>query len=208
MSDPRPPHFSMFRAYTMADLFTLGNAACGVSAIFCCLDYLNIDRVEVLWVAFALLPLALFFDFMDGRVARWRHTHSPMGAELDSLSDVVSFGVAPAVLGFTLGLRGYPDIACLIFCVTCAISRLARYNIMAPGLSDEKGKVRYFVGVPVTVTLLLVLMWGVLLGIGRVGDNMLLGVFTIGPFHLHPLSLLYVLAGGAMISGTIRIPKP
>ena len=76
-------------------------------AIFLCLDYVAADNRRFLWIAFFLLPLALVLDVLDGYVARLNRTRqSIMGGDLDSLSDVISFGVAPAVLGFTLGLRG------------------------------------------------------------------------------------------------------
>jgi len=104
----------MLRSYTPADLFTIGNATCGTIAIFLCLDYLATDERRYLWTAFVLLPLALACDLLDGYVARLNPGRaSRLGADLDSLADVISFGVAPAVLGFTLGLRGGWDMVCL-----------------------------------------------------------------------------------------------
>lgn len=87
--------------------------------------------------AFILLPLALFFDIFDGYVARYRQNSSPYGSDLDSLADVISFAVAPAVLGFTLGLRGAWDALFLTFFVCCGVSRLARYNVTAETLSGQ-----------------------------------------------------------------------
>ncbi len=58
------------------------------------------------FAAAATAPAALVFDVLDGRIARWRHTNSALGREIDSLADVISFGVAPAALGFAAGLRG------------------------------------------------------------------------------------------------------
>ena len=102
---------SMLRSYTPADALTIGNAACGTIAIFLCLDYIAADNRQFLWTAFFLLPLALVCDVLDGYVARLDRTRqSALGADLDSLADVISFGVAPAVLGFTLGLRGGWDM--------------------------------------------------------------------------------------------------
>jgi CDP-diacylglycerol--serine O-phosphatidyltransferase len=75
---------------------------------------------------FVCLVFVLVFDILDGHVARWRNKSSPYGKDLDSLADVVSFSVAPAVLGFTLGLRGVWDCVCLSFFVCCGIGRLAR----------------------------------------------------------------------------------
>ena len=97
-----------------------------------------------LWVAFLLLPLALVCDVLDGYVARAQpHRQSVLGGDLDSLADVISFGVAPAVLGFTLGLRGGWDMVCLTYFVVCGVSRLARFNVTAAALADSRtGKVK------------------------------------------------------------------
>ena len=94
---------SMLRSYTWADLLTILNASCGTIAVFLCLDYIATDNRRFLWAAFFLLPAALLFDVLDGYVARLdSRRQSVLGADLDSLADVISFGVAPAVLGFTL----------------------------------------------------------------------------------------------------------
>jgi CDP-diacylglycerol---serine O-phosphatidyltransferase len=207
MTEPKKPHFSMIRSFALADLFTFGNASCGTGAIFLCLKYLDTHEPSALWGVFVLLPLALFFDVLDGKIARWRQKHSALGADLDSLADVVSFGVAPAVLGFTLGLRGGLDALCLIYFVACGISRLARYNVTASSLSDESGKVKYYEGTPIPTSLSLVMVWSVACYLGRIGESLWWGVWQLG-WQLHPLSLLYVLSGSAMISGTLRIPKP
>ena len=102
----RPKPFSMIRGFHLADWFTLANACCGVGALFSVMSYLQSGEVRHLYFACALVPVALVFDVLDGRIARWRQQHSPLGRELDSLADVVSFGVAPATLGFAAGLRG------------------------------------------------------------------------------------------------------
>src|SRR5215510_6609801 len=97
---------SMIRSYTWADLITLGNATCGTVTIFACLSYIAGDKTRYLWTAFVLPVVALAFDVLDGYVARRnRRRQSLLGADLDSLADIVSFGVAPAVLGYTRGLR-------------------------------------------------------------------------------------------------------
>lgn len=207
MNPPHKPHFTLIRSFTLADLFTFGNAASGMGAIFCCLDWMNTQRPLVLWLAFLLLPLALVFDFLDGRIARWRHSQSTLGADLDSLADTVSFGVGPAVLGFTLGLRGILDILCLIFFVSCGISRLARFNVTSQELSDESGKVRYFEGTPIPTSLALVLLWAIALITGHTGETILGGSLDLVFTNFHPIVLLYVLSGCAMVSGTLRIPK-
>src|SRR4051794_12222217 len=132
-----------------------------------------------------------------------------MGGDLDSLADVISFGVAPAVLGFTLGLRGGWDMLALTYMVVCGVSRLARFNVTAAALADAgTGKVKYFEGTPITVSVLIVAAFAVAFGASRTGDALWLGVVKLGPALLHPLALLYVAAGCTMISATLRIPKP
>jgi CDP-diacylglycerol--serine O-phosphatidyltransferase len=119
----------------------------GTCSIFFCLNFLeNARHLPYLNAAFILLPLALVFDICDGTVARWRKSSSIYGADLDSLADAVSFGVAPAVLGFTLGLRGLWDSIILSFFVCCVIGRLARFNVTAEQLSYGGNKVKYFQG--------------------------------------------------------------
>ena len=132
----------MLRSYTQADLFTLGNASCGTISIFLCLNYTAEGRSQYFWIAFLLLFAALGCDIMDGYWSRKSSRHSVLGSDLDSLADIVSFGVAPAVLGFTLGLRGAWDIAILAYFVVCGISRLARYNVTAAALSDASARAR------------------------------------------------------------------
>jgi CDP-diacylglycerol---serine O-phosphatidyltransferase len=200
----------MLRSYTPADALTIGNAACGTVAIFLCLDYLATGRGRFLWTAFLLLPVALVCDFLDGYVARLnRRRQSRLGADLDSLSDVISFGVAPAVLGFTLGLRGGWDMLVLTYFVVCGVSRLARFNVTADALSDEKtGKVKYFEGTPIPTSVVIVLMLGVAFYLGHTEDALWFGSVRIGFATLHPLALVYGLSGSAMISATLRVPKP
>jgi CDP-diacylglycerol---serine O-phosphatidyltransferase len=160
-----PPlrHLSMLRSYRAADALTIGNAACGTIAIFLCLDYVATGNSRFLWMAFLLLPLALVCDVLDGIVARATPARqSTLGGDLDSLADVISFGVAPAVLGFTLGLRGGWDMLCLTYFVVCGVSRLARFNVTAAALADPAtGKVRYFEGTPIPTSILIVMLLGI-----------------------------------------------
>ena len=201
-------HLTMLRSFRLPDLLTFANASCGMLAIFLCLDYLaSGERHAIGWV-FLLLPLALLFDVLDGVVARWQKHFSAFGADLDSLADSLSFGVAPAVLGYTLGLRGGWDVFILTFFVACGLSRLARYNVTAATLSDLKGKIRYYEGVPIPANVLIVLMLGLAFTLNQVGDDIWLGGYAIGPALFHPLSLLYALSGSLMISSTLHIPKP
>jgi CDP-diacylglycerol--serine O-phosphatidyltransferase len=200
---------SMLRSYTPADALTIGNAACGTIAIFLCLDYIAADNRRFLWTAFILLPMALLCDVLDGYVARLnKRRQSLLGADLDSLADIISFGVAPAMLGFTLGLRGGWDMLVLTFFVICGVSRLARFNVTALALADsDTGKVKYFEGTPIPTSIAIVLLFGAAVMLGRIDDRLWFGVHKIGPALLHPLVLMYGVSGSAMIS-TIRIPKP
>jgi CDP-diacylglycerol--serine O-phosphatidyltransferase len=145
---------------------------------------------------------------LDGRIARWRQTQSALGRELDSLADVISFGVAPAALGFAAGLDGRWDALALIYFVACGVSRLARYNITAEALAaDASGKVKYFEGTPIPTSVLLVGVVALAASQGRTGDAIYGGALQLGPAVLHPLVLLYLLSGSLMISKTLRIPK-
>src|SRR3954465_7811635 len=192
-------HLSMLRSYTPADLLTIGNATCGTIAIFLCLDYLATDERRFLWTAFVLLPAALICDVLDGYVARLNHARqSRLGADLDSLADVISFGVAPAILGFTLGLRGGWDMLLLTYFVVCGVSRLARFNVTAAALSDaETGKVKYFEGTPIPTSIVIVVLLGLALRLGRIEGDVWFGAYQVGPALLHPLSLLYLASGSA-----------
>ena len=209
MAPPRR-HLSMLRSYTAADALTIGNAICGTIAIFLCLDYLATGNRRLLWTAFLLLPLALVCDVLDGWVARtYQNRQSALGGDLDSLADVISFGVAPAVLGFTLGLRGGWDMLCLVYFVVCGVSRLARFNITAAALADSAtGKVKYFEGTPIPTSIVIVALLGTAFRLGRLEGDLWFGAYQLGPAVLHPLALVYLASGSAMISATLRIPKP
>jgi len=191
-----PRHFSMVRGFHLADFFTLANAACGVATVFLAMSYVGSASVA-----------HFVFDVLDGRIARWRHTHSALGRELDSLADVVSFGVAPAALAFAAGMRGGWDVVILIYFVCCGVSRLARYNVTAESLSGGSDKVAYFEGTPIPTSVLLTGILALLAWYNRVGANLYGGVWTAGPWELHPLALLFALSGTLMISKTLRIPK-
>ena len=159
-----------------------------------------------------LLPLfGLFFDFLDGRVARWRRKSSLMGQELDSLADLLSFGVAPACCAFAIGLRTPLDHVLLTFFVLCGLTRLARFNVSVADVpKDSSGKARYFEGTPIPTTLGIVgwMAWWVRQG--WVGDEVPFGI--VGESWLgggvHPVVVVFVLSGLAMCSKTIHIPKP
>ncbi len=199
---------SIFRSFVLADVITLANAACGTAAIFLCLNHMTDPGTSRLWAVFILIPLALVCDVLDGFVARRLKRHSLLGADLDSLADIVTFGVAPAVLGFALGMRGMWDALVLIYFVNCGISRLARFNVTADSLSAGTGKVKYYEGTPIPTSIVIVLVLGIVYWQGRVDHLLPFGTFRVGPWILHPFVLLYAASGSAMISSTLRIPKP
>jgi CDP-diacylglycerol--serine O-phosphatidyltransferase len=203
----RRRHFSMIREFHLADLFTLANACCGVASLFAAMTFVAAGQMTAFFGAVVLAPLALIFDAVDGRVARWRQRHSAMGRELDSLSDVISFGVAPAGLAFAAGMRGGWDWLCLMLFVACGVSRLARYNVTADELSSGHDKVAYFEGFPIPTSVLLVGLLAVAGWQGRIGEALYFGRVSLGPADLHPLVLVFLGWGGLMISKTLRIPK-
>jgi CDP-diacylglycerol---serine O-phosphatidyltransferase len=205
--DSRLRHFTLLRDFSVADLITLANGFAGTGSILSTLQYMDTRDVRVLWLAFALLPAAMIFDFLDGRVARWRHRSTILGRELDSLADLISFGVAPAVLAFAVGLRGVWDAVVLVYFVSCGLSRLARYNVTASELSDESGKVRYFEGTPIPTSLVLVAVLAVLTAVGAIDEALPLGKHRFFGGTFHPLVLIFALSGSAMISKTLRVPK-
>ena len=197
--------FSMIRSFQLADWFTLANAFCGTGALFATLSFIETGEVRHVYFACALVFAALCFDVADGRVARWRQTSSGMGRELDSLSDIISFGVAPAVLAYGCGMQGLYDRIVLTCFVACGVSRLARYNITADLLSED-GKVKYFEGTPIPSSLLLILMLLIAATQGALRDALWLGQVTLAGFTLHPLVLTFAASGALMVS-RIRIPK-
>ncbi len=201
-------HFSMLREFHLADWFTLANAFCGTGAIFAAMRFLQDGVVQDLLIGMALIPLAFIFDALDGRVARWRKSASTLGRELDSLADVISFGVAPAALAYACGLQGGWDWIVLSYFVGCGVSRLARYNVTAEALSGEDDKVKYFEGTPIPTSLVLVIVLAVAASQGALGENLWLGMLQLGPWQFHPLVLMFALSGSLMISKTLRIPKP
>ena len=128
----------MIREFHLADWFTLANAVCGTGALFSMLTYLQTTDVRHVYFACGMVFAALVFDVLDGRIARWRQKTSGMGRELDSLADVISFGVAPAVIGYGCGMQGLYDRIVLTYFVACGVSRLARYNVTAEALSEGR----------------------------------------------------------------------
>jgi CDP-diacylglycerol--serine O-phosphatidyltransferase len=122
--------------YILPSLFTCGNMAFGILSVMSSIDGLFIQAA---W----LLTFALGCDILDGRIARMTHTTSDFGLQLDSLSDLVSFGVAPAMMIYMLVLKDMKKIgiAIAVLYVLCSALRLARYNVMAlKGISFDNFK--------------------------------------------------------------------
>ncbi len=195
-------HLSMIRSFHLADLFTIANGFCGVAAIFEAMKFLGAGDRRHAYAAALLIPVALVFDALDGRVARWRHMSSTLGRELDSLADMISFGVAPAAIAFAVGLNTGLDQIILIYFAVCGLSRLARYNVTAESLSTTTGKVEYFEGTPIPTS---VVPLGLLMLFFYRGNLYPANLFGLD-FHW-PVALFFI-SGCLMISRTIRIPKP
>jgi len=206
MTNNKPKPFSMIREFHLADWFTLANAACGTSALFAMMTYLRTADVRHVYFACGLVFAALIFDILDGRIARWRQKSSAMGLDLDSLADIVSFGVAPVVIAYACGMQGLYDRIVLTFFVACGVSRLARFNVTAEALSEGGNKVKYFEGTPIPTSVLLVVMLCVAASQGALGESLWFGEVMFAGFTLHPIVLFFALSGSLMVS-RIRFPK-
>jgi CDP-diacylglycerol---serine O-phosphatidyltransferase len=132
---------SRFRrgVYILPSLFTLGNMFCG----YVCIVYAMRGDYES---AAPFVGFAFLLDALDGRIARLTGSESAFGIEFDSLADVISFGLAPAVLAYAWGLSplGRLGLAAGFLYVSAAAMRLARFNIQSAAGGDK----RYFVGMP------------------------------------------------------------
>lgn len=196
----------MIREFHLADWFTLANAVCGTGALFSMLTYLQTSDITHVYFACGLVFTALIFDILDGRIARWRQKNSIMGRELDSLADVISFGVAPAVIAYGCGMQGFYDRIILTYFVVCGVSRLARYNVTAEELSGDGDKVKYFEGTPIPSSLLLVMLMAWAASQGALNESIWFGKIMVAGLTLHPIVLLFALSGSLMVS-RIRFPK-
>ncbi|KAF9400075.1 CDP-diacylglycerol-serine O-phosphatidyltransferase [Podila epigama] len=202
-------HFNLVRNFNLADVITLCNGACGALSIFSNLRYLITHDPYYLQLAMWCIPLGFTFDVFDGRVARWRQTSSILGQELDSLADAISFGVAPAVLAFVLGMQTFLDTVVLTCFVCCGIARLARYNATVAIMPhDHTGKVSHFEGTPIPTSLALVAVLAYLNSKGLVNDRLPGGLIEIIPgYALHTLVIMYAISGTLMVSKSPKIPK-
>ena len=163
-----------------------------------------------LWLALSFMPFGLLFDFLDGRVARWRKKTSLMGAQLDSLADLISFGVSPACAAFALGIRSDLDHLCLCFFALCGLARLARFNVTGDDIPhDASGKANYFEGTPIPTSLGIAAWMALWVYNGWIGDNVPFGIAGKGmAWEFHPVVLAFVAHGCAMVSKTLHVPKP
>jgi CDP-diacylglycerol--serine O-phosphatidyltransferase len=159
---PKQPRRAM---YVLPSLFTAGNIAVGYYAVMQSLQAVSTGDPRYFDRAAIAIAFAMPFDALDGRIARMTNTASEFGKELDSLADVITFGVAPSILAYLWGFRMLPMVGHLVFrqkvmdlglfiCflfLICGASRLARFNITKdpkpqnPGRPDRK----YFVGMPI-----------------------------------------------------------
>jgi CDP-diacylglycerol---serine O-phosphatidyltransferase len=138
-TDQRPRRRFRRGVYLLPSLFTLGNMFCG----YACVVYAMRGEFEM---AAPFIGFAIVLDMLDGRIARLTGTASEFGVQFDSLADVISFGIAPAILSFAWGLQplGRLGWAAGFLFVTAAAMRLARFNIQAASGGDK----RYFAGMP------------------------------------------------------------
>lgn len=167
----------IFKTIKLADYVTLANFVCGfLSIIFAVQNQFRLSAVLIL--------LAVLFDFLDGRVARMTKTNNEFGKQLDSLCDAVSFGVAPALLAYSLGLDDLKALVVLTFFASCGILRLARFNTL---------KIKGFMGVPITTN-------------GLVFPILYLALSFFGYAFNDYYLILYLVMGFLMISD-LRIKK-
>jgi CDP-diacylglycerol--serine O-phosphatidyltransferase len=150
MKPERKKRFDLKKAlFILPNLFTLSSIFCGFFAILTCLGDPN---AESFYKAALLIVFAMFFDVIDGRVARLTKTQSAFGVEIDSLADVVSFGVAPAVLVYRWSLHQLGDVGMFVSFVFlgCGAIRLARFNVLAMSASGAPKKPSKFIlGLPI-----------------------------------------------------------
>src|SRR5580692_9984244 len=153
--------------YLLPSLFTVGNIAAGYFAITQTIAAIGANsdaRLHLDWAAIAIL-FAIPFDALDGRIARMTNTTSEFGKELDSLADVITFGVAPSLLAYIWGFHFLPEsvnhqlrqdllhagsFICFLFLIG-GVSRLARFNISHDAQPRNPGRPgrKYFVGMPI-----------------------------------------------------------
>lgn len=203
-------HFSMFRNLHLADFITMMNCFSGFYSIVSCLRFTLTGIPHYVQRAHFFIFLGMCFDFFDGKVARLRNRSSLMGQELDSLADLVSFGVAPAAIAFAIGFQTTVDVLVLSFFVLCGLARLARFNVTVAQLpKDVSGKSKYFEGLPMPTTLALVATMAFLVREGLILDNLPYSIWRQGKyFEFHPAIIIFFIHGCGMVSKSLKIPKP
>ncbi|ORY29831.1 putative CDP-diacylglycerol-serine O-phosphatidyltransferase [Naematelia encephala] len=223
-------HFSLVRNFRLADLITIMNGVCGTLSILSSARYLLLSSnlphppspaaLKTLYFAHLLPILGFGFDALDGKVARWMGGGSMLGQEMDSLADLISFGVAPATLAFTIGLRTPLDLLALLIFVSGGLARLARFNATVALIpSDASGKSKYFEGLPIPSSLLLTALMAFWVrqdwfaGARFAGrDDVPLGMIKLwgkdgGSGEVHLASLIFVSWAAMMVSKTLKVPK-
>lgn len=203
-------HFSLIRNLHLADCVTLMNGFSGFFAIISCLRFALTGKAYYVQRAQLFIFLGMVFDFLDGRVARLRNKSSLMGQELDSLADLISFGVAPATVAFSIGFQTTFDVVILSFFVLCGLTRLARFNITVNQIPhDDNGKSKFFEGLPMPTSLFLVAGMSLLVKLGLIDHDLPLGILRENQnFEVHPLIIVFFLHGCGLISKSLKIPKP
>jgi CDP-diacylglycerol--serine O-phosphatidyltransferase len=144
----RIKNFELKKAlFILPNAFTVASIFCGVYAI---LHATSNGSSESLYVSSMAVFFAGFFDMFDGRIARMTKTQSDFGMEFDSLADVISFGIAPAVIVYRWALTdiGPMGIFAAICFVACGAIRLARFNVLAKKPIINK---KFFIGLPIPV---------------------------------------------------------
>ncbi|MBN1656709.1 MAG: CDP-diacylglycerol--serine O-phosphatidyltransferase [Deltaproteobacteria bacterium] len=135
--------------FILPNLFTLSSIFCGFYATFLCSSGATDDD---LYRASLMIIFAIFFDTVDGRVARLTRTQSAFGIQIDSLADIVSFGIAPALLVHRWALEplGLLAILASFAFVACGAIRLARFNVLSMTRDGSPGKPsKYILGLPI-----------------------------------------------------------
>ena len=183
--------------FILPNLFTLSSIFCGFYAIVVCTSpETETSGTDAFYRASLLIVFAMFFDTIDGRVARLTKTQSAFGVQIDSLADVVSFGVAPSVLVYrwSLGSLGpWGAIASFVF-LGCGAIRLARFNVLAMGATGAPKKPsRFILGLPIP-------------GAAGILVSLVVANFAVtGTLHAEPLVVLGVVLGlSFLMVSTIR----
>jgi CDP-diacylglycerol--serine O-phosphatidyltransferase len=150
MSTPNP------KIYLLPNLMTAGNLFCGFAAVLCIYDGAQDSDFKLAAVKFHdaiwFILAACIFDLLDGRLARLGGHDSPFGREFDSLADIVSFGMAPALLVYQIVLGEFQNLGWMIAFVylACGTLRLARFNCVAANGNGNADADKNFTGFPIT----------------------------------------------------------